>query len=138
MYKTYVMLRYDMNNGRHYNGCNWAFDIIYILDELGCAGVKLYQDTIPIYLPVLKERIFDQYKQLWYSNVCNSSKLMWYSHFKQTLDHQCEQYLRFIDNPKYRRALCQFRVSSHVLEIQGLVYQENNDSVNFLLKSCGG
>ena len=35
-----------------------------------------------------------------------------------TFDHQCEQYLRYIDNPKYRRALFQFRVSSHVLEIE--------------------
>ena len=45
-------------------------------------------------------------------------QVKWYSHFKQTFDHQCEQYLRYIDNPKYRRALCQFRVSSHVLEIE--------------------
>ena len=47
---------------------------------------------------------------------------MWYSHFKQTFDHQSEQYLRYIDNPKYRRALCQFRVSSHVLEVHLIHY----------------
>ena len=66
--------------------------------------------------PVFKEWIFDQYKQLWYSYVCKSSKLMWYSHFKQTYNHK--QYLRPIDNAKFRRLLCHSRVSSHALEIE--------------------
>ena len=42
------MLRNDMDKGRHYNGCNWAFNIKSILDELGCTDTWLYQDTIPI------------------------------------------------------------------------------------------
>ena len=47
MYKIYVMLRNDMNNGMHYNGCNWAFSIKSILNELGCTDIWLYQDTNP-------------------------------------------------------------------------------------------
>ena len=48
----------------------------------------------------------------------------------------CGILFRYIDNPKYRRDLCQFRVSSHVLELEqgryhGNLHQENNDSVNF-------
>ena len=46
--------------------------------------------TIDIY--VLKERLFDQYKQTWYNNVRNSSKLYYYSHFKQCFGPLCEKY----------------------------------------------
>ena len=49
MYKIYVMLRNDMNNGRNYNGCNWAFNIRSVLDELGCTYmvVSRYNNYIP-------------------------------------------------------------------------------------------
>ena len=43
------MLRHDMNNGRHYNGCNWAFNVKFILYELACTAIWLYQDTIPVH-----------------------------------------------------------------------------------------
>ena len=48
MYKIYVMLRNNTNNGRNDNGCNWEFNIKSILDELGCTDIWLYQDTITI------------------------------------------------------------------------------------------
>ena len=69
-------------------------------------------------MSVLKERQFDQYKQTWYNDVTNSSKLHYYSHFKQSFGSQCEKYLTVVNNRNYRMTLSQFRMSAHNLQIE--------------------
>ena len=112
------MLCNDLNNGKTYNGHNWAFQIKSIIDDLGFSDIWLNQNVYTINISVLKERLFDQYKQTWYNDVINSSKLHYYSLFKQCLGPQCEKYLTVVHNHNYRRALCQFRMSAHNLMIE--------------------
>ena len=76
------------------------------------------QNVCTINISVLKERLFDQYKQTWYNDIINSSKLHYYSHFKQSFGPQCEKHLSVVHNRNYRRALSQFRMSTHNLQIE--------------------
>ena len=45
------------------------------------------------FLPIIKQRKFDQYYQCWYSNINNSQRLLTYSRYKH--DFKIEQYLDY-------------------------------------------
>ena len=72
----------------------------------GFSDICLNPNVFTINVSVLKERLFNQYKQSWYNDVRNSSKLYYYSYFKQCLGPQCEKYLTVVHYQNYRRALC--------------------------------
>ena len=85
------------------------------------------------YLPLTKQRIFDQYYQSWYSNINKSQRLSSYCRYKHTF--QIEKYLDSITERTYKIALCRFRLSSHKLEIKSdvtLIYQRQKENVNFV------
>lgn len=65
-------------------------------------------------LKVIKLRIFDIFKQIWCTNINNSSKLSSYSLFK--LEFEPETYLNRINMNKYRMTLSKLRFSSDTLE----------------------
>ena len=96
---------------------NWAFQIKKILVELCFSDVWLYQKYIVPNFTLLKQRIIDQYKQEWLTNLNDSSKLTYYRLFKNYLSIETEKCLSF-RNHRYRNALCKLRVSAHNLEIE--------------------
>ena len=99
---------------------NWAAQIKHILDESGFTYVwntSNQFDVLPNFLSI-KQRIIDQYMQLWSSNINESSKLNWYRLFKNNFSLQTETYLNCINNCKLRNALCKFRLPAHSLEIE--------------------
>ena len=114
--QIYCMLKEDVDNNRFYNNMNWAYHIKYILDEIGMSDIWIQQYNVNINFTAIKERIIDIYKQNWYANLSNSSKLSSYSLYKRNL---CmESYLNFINVDKFRIAFTKFRLSSHDLAIE--------------------
>ena len=64
----------------------------------------------------IEQRITDVFKQKWYSNINNSSRLESYSIYKHSSER--EKYLKCISTDKFRIALSKFRLSSHHLAIE--------------------
>lgn len=114
--KTYNMLKEDADNNMSYNGKNWAFQIKTMLNQIGMSNIWLYQDRFEINTHIIKLRILDMYKQSWYGNINNSSRLSSYSIYKH--EFQLEKYLTVINKDNHRISLTKFRVSSHNLEIE--------------------
>ena len=110
-----ILYMQDANNNISYNGSNWAFQIKSLLNELGLNYIWLHQTEIDIPFELIKQRIFDNYYQSWYSEINNSSRLSMYSRYKH--EFQFESYLDTIDK-KFRIALTKFRLSSHNLAIE--------------------
>ena len=69
--KIYCMLKNDIDNGRTYNGFNWAYQIKSMLDKIGLSNIWIQQFEISIPYNLIKQRIFDMYKQSWYSSLHN-------------------------------------------------------------------
>jgi hypothetical protein len=62
-----------------------------IPNQIGMPNVWLQPDNFDINVCVIKLRIVDIYKQIWYSNINKSNRLSSKSHFKQ--EFQCENYI---------------------------------------------
>ena len=90
----YCMLKNDTDNGRTYNGLNWAYQIKSMLDRIGLSNVWVHQFEITIPYNLIKQRISDMCKQSWYSSINNSNRLEMYSRFKH--EFNMENYLDFI------------------------------------------
>ena len=76
------MMYQEVIQGRANVSYNWAAQIKHILDESRFNYVWTNQfDVLPNFLSI-KQRIIDQYMQLWSSNINESSKLKWYMLFK--------------------------------------------------------
>ena len=114
--KMYGILKDDVDSGNTYNGTNWASCIKSMLDNLGLSYVWLQQGEIDIPLSLIKQRIFDHYYQTWYTDINNSNRLITYARYKH--EFNCENYLDFIANKKYKVAFTRFRLSSHDLQIE--------------------
>ena len=114
--KIYLMLKRDADNGISYNGLNWAFHIKTILESLGLSFVWLQQTDINISFDLIKQRILDNYRQNWYSNINNSNRLLMYAHYKH--EFTFENYLDFITDKKLRISYTRFRLSSHDLAVE--------------------
>lgn len=104
------------DSGNSYNGTNWASCIKSMLDNLGLSYIWLQQGEIDIPLSLIKQRIFDHYYQTWYTDINNSNRLITYARYKH--EFNCENYLDFIANNKYKVAFTRFRLSSHDLQIE--------------------
>jgi len=119
---TYELLLNDAEQNITYNNRNWAYQIKSILEQLGLSYVWTEQETLTeksehtyIY-NLIKQRLFDHYKQHWYSEINNSSRLNTYCRIKDTFN--TEQYLDIITTKQFKIALTKFRLSSHRLEIE--------------------
>ena len=88
------MLKSDADTGVSYGGANWAYQIKFILDDIGLLYVWLQQAEIDVPLSLIKQRSFDSYYQSWYSNINNSNRLLSYAGFKH--EFEFEKYLDFI------------------------------------------
>ena len=105
------MLKNDTYNNRTYTGLNWAYQIKCILGKIGLSNIWAQQFEINIPYNLIKQRIFDMYKQTWYSSINNANRLEIYSCCKH--DFELENYLDFIKAKKFRFALTKFRLASH-------------------------
>ena len=113
------MLMQDANNNISYNGSNWAFQIKSLLNKLGLNYIWLHQTEIDIPFELIKQRIFDNYYQSWYSEINNSSRLIMYSRYKH--EFQFESYLDTIDK---KGALTIWPVYAYTLAAQNIVITE--------------
>lgn len=131
--KMYQSLNDDVDSGNSYNGTNWASYIKTLLHNLGLTYIWLQQTEIDIPLSLIKQRIFDHYYQTWYVDINNSNRLQTYARYKH--EFNCENYLQFIANKKYKVAFTRFRLSSHDLQI-GRGRYENIAQAERICKYC--
>ena len=127
------MLKEDADRGNSYNGKNWASHIKSTVQQHGFEYVWQLQSDIEIPFESIKLRILDTYKQKWYSDTNNSSRLRSYCLFKHTFEF--ENYLDFIPDNNYKIALSRFRTSSHSLRIESGRYDGTAREERFC-KSC--
>lgn len=133
--RVYTMLKHDVDNNRTYNGLNWAYQIKSILDNIGLSNIWIQQSEIEIPFNLIRQRVFDMYKQSWYSAINNSNRLEMYSRYKHDFD--MEQYLDFIKDKKFKIAFTKFRLSSHDLAIESGRYENLNRNER-ICKYCNG
>lgn len=112
-FKVYSMLKNDCDGGNDYKGTNWAFHIKHELDICGFSDIWANQLLIDIPYYAIRLRIIDQFKQSWYAQIVNSSRLAMYSNIK--FDFGLETYLQVLYSVKLRRAFTKFRISAHSL-----------------------
>lgn len=129
----YNMLKNDANNNISYNGTNWAFQIKTMLDSLGLSYIWTQQAETDVPLNLIKQRLFDTCYQTWCTDIYNSNRLLTYARFKH--EFECEEYLTFIADSKFRTALTRFRLSSHNLHIERGRY-ENVPRHDRLCRCC--
>ena len=94
----------DAEQNITYNNRNWAYQIKSTLEQLGLTFVWTEQETLTekseqtyIY-NLIKQRLFDHYKQYWYREINNPSRLNTYCRIKDTFN--TEQYLDIITTTK--------------------------------------
>ena len=127
LYKTFCE---ELNNG---NVNCWARHVKRLVDDLGYSYLLDNFDTECNIFPILKQRLRDQYVQNWKTNIREVSKLEYYARFKTEFCY--EEYLDFIVNDDYRKALTKFRLCSHDLEIE-VGRHSGVERVNRICKLC--
>ena len=130
----YLMLKQDTDDNINYNGQNWASQIKLILQRHGFEYVWRDQATIDTPFQSIRQRILDAYKQTWYSEINNSSRLRTYYIFKHNFE--LESYLNLGIDKKYKIALTRFRTSSHRLMIETGRYHDDTRRELRICKCC--
>ena len=110
------MLKRDADDNNNYKNLNWAYHVKYTLSEIGMTNLWLNQNGSNFLYKTIEQRITDIFKQKWYSNINNSSRLESYSIYKHSF--QREKCLKCISIDKFRIALSKLRLSSHYLAIE--------------------
>ena len=97
---------------------NWAFQIKTIVSEIGMGELWSHRKSFNLtsYIPLIKQRLLDIYKQSWYSSINNSRRLHYYSKYKH--EFELETYLKHISNKIHKISFTRFRLSSHDLAIE--------------------
>ena len=93
------------SNGDFIN--KWSMNIREILDELGFSYLWNTGNVTKHQCNNIVQRIYDQYKQTWSSEINNLSKLETYRTFK--INYELEFYLSNVNNDSHRIALTRFR-----------------------------
>ena len=93
-----------------------AHSVKKLIDDLGFSNIWDNFDKNINYLPLLKQRLRDQYIQYWQSSIQELPKLSYYRQFKTNFGR--EKYVDIIRNDFLRKTLSRFRMSSHCLEIE--------------------
>ena len=108
----YLTLWEKHNDGK----INWVSEIHKLLTELGFTEIwnKQYLDVS--FIPLIKQRIFDQEKQIVLGKISDSSKCFLYRHLLYSYDMQL--YLKKPIPKKLQNCISRFRLSSHSLSIE--------------------
>ena len=75
MKPMYNVIKEDANKNISNADKNWAYQIRKLLGELGLMNLWKNQDTNNITFETIKLCILDIFRQSWYSNIINSSRL---------------------------------------------------------------
>ena len=110
---TYIAYLNQCNNNR--TKC-WAHHIKKSLETLGLGYIWSAQNTNIDFFFTIRQRIIDQYKQLWGATINSMPKLEYYCRYKK--EFKFEKYLEILGNESTRKAMSCFRLSSHNLEIE--------------------
>ena len=96
---------------------SWAKSVKTLLENSGFYNVWLNQgvENEDVFLPIFKQRLKDNYLQLWNSELDMSTRARTYRLF---CNFGYQQYLNCVTIEKYRIALSRFRVSAHRLEVE--------------------
>jgi hypothetical protein len=97
---------------------NWVSFIRDILQSSGLSEVWLYPESVKInvFVPVLRCRLRDIYISNWRTGLQMSSSLNIFREIKDTFEQS--NYIRLLENTKFRNALAKLRLSSHKLNIE--------------------
>ena len=131
--RVYLMLNENADINCSYNGKKWASQIKQILQVHDFDYVWHLQAEIKIPFDSIKLRILDNYKQSWYANINNSTRLQSYTVFKHNFE--IEKYLNALSDKKYKIALTRFRTSLHSLLIETGRY-DGTPREQSICKSC--
>lgn len=85
----YHMLKEDADENITYGNKNWAFEIKSLLENIGLAHIWWNQNEVlpnDYDLKIISDRIYDIFKQSWYSNINNSNRLASYSTYKEDFE----------------------------------------------------
>ena len=92
MERMHNVIKENANNNISYADKNWAYQIKKLLGELGLMNLQLNQDTYNITFEAIQLRSLDIFKQSWYSNINNVSRLSTYSLYMN--EFEFEEYLK--------------------------------------------
>ena len=86
----YNILKNGVNNENSYRGKTWAYNIKYILQEIGMSYIYLWlsHNANKSNFISIRNRILDIYKQNWYRNINNSCILSSYCIFKHDFNQE--------------------------------------------------
>lgn len=127
------MLYLEQLQNIHVNrNTNWAVSLHKLLDDLGFTNVHTAFNGNVNYLPMFKQRLCDQYIQVWNTLVTSQPKLDSYVLYKK--DFKYEKYLDIVSNDYMRKEMSRLRLSSHSLLIETGRY--NNVVRNLRLCKC--
>ena len=117
----YTVLREQMtllyNSNIHATSSNlWCKSLKAVLDNLGFGYAFDNGDLQSHIIPMLIQRLMDQYVQNWNDTIVNQSKMSYYCMFKK--DYQFEKYIECITNDRHRKNMSRFRLSAHCLQIE--------------------
>ena len=103
---------------------NWVSDVKSIFDDFGFSEVFINPTfDLKEFVPLLKERMIDCFKQEWFAKISNSTMLTLYKHVKSNF--KSEEYLDKL--PLLSRSyICKLRISAHSLQIQTGRFSRNN------------
>ena len=111
----------------------WFTCVKYIFDNCGLSYVWLSQvpGDCKWIGSIVKSCVQDQYIQSWHSSIDKSEKCLNYRLFKKK-EYSMDDYLTKLPC-KYRKSLCQLRLSSHVLPIEQGRYRHVNRNERYCL-----
>lgn len=90
-------------------------------------------DIVNYCTKTIVNKMKEKYVELWRHKMNNSTKLSFFSKFKN--EYKMEEYLSLIKNPTIRRTLSQYRISNHKLQIERGRY-ENIPREKRICKLC--
>ena len=120
-----------MNIGANFN-C-WAQCVRNLLNELGFSYLWDFQSISKLQLDMAIQTVYDQYCQVWYSELAQPNKLDTFKAVNKVFNF--ENYISCIRIEKYRVALSRFRCSAHRLMIEEGRYR-NIERNNRLCQYC--
>ena len=109
---VYKHLKDDIENDANVN--NWASKIKHILESNGFGYIWLQQcinTSDDSFIRILKQRLTDQYLQIWNDEIEKTSNNRMYKLIKNAFGY--EEYLDILNNSSLRKALAKIRLGSH-------------------------
>jgi len=127
----YALLLKDIDNSN-----NWARQIKDMLYRYGYVWENPYTVNSKTFVPLIKQRLVDNFTQEWNDSLMQNSVLTVYKHLKSTFGY--EEYLNIVSSSYYRKSITRLRLSSHRLRIESGRYGRNRiDRAERVCQVCG-